>query len=55
MEAIKRKKKILRLLQILKLFRKHIFFYFAKIDIYVFSSMIMHNALLRQVIHDELM
>ncbi|KAH9671507.1 hypothetical protein KPL70_017399 [Citrus sinensis] len=49
MEAIKRK--LTR--QQLRLFKKDIFCQFAKMDAYVFSGAIVHNALLRQVAHDK--
>ena len=49
MEAIKRK--LTR--QQLRLFKKDIFGQFAKMDAYVFSGAIVHNALLRQVAHDK--
>ena len=49
MEAIKRK--LTR--QQLRLFKKDVFGQFAKMDAYVFSGTILHNALLRQVAHDK--
>ena len=49
MEAIKRK--LTR--QQLRLFKKDIFGQFAKLDAYVFSGAIVHNTLLRQVVHDK--
>ena len=49
METIKRK--LTR--QQLRLFKKDVFGQFAKMDAYVFSGAIVHNALLRQVAHDK--
>ena len=37
----------------LKLFKDDVFGHFVKMDTYVLSGVIMHNALLRQVAHDK--
>lgn len=49
MEVTKRK----LMKQQLRLFRKDIFSYFVKMDNYVINSMIVHNSLLKQVVHGE--